>query len=132
MVNMALTAKSVISLATDESIEIALFRSRYPKVHAVAGIGNPERFFKMLMSFGFDIEPHPFSDHHALSESDLNFENDLPVLMTEKDAVKCGLFSNRVQERLFYWPVDAEFETPLSTIISPWLIEDAMSSRNNE
>ena len=65
------------------------------RVHAVAGIGNPERFFKSLRDAGLDIEPHPFPDHHPFTGEDLHFGDDAPILMTEKDAVKCRTFSTR-------------------------------------
>ncbi len=59
------------------------------KVHAVAGIAHPKRFFTMLENAGIEIIPHPFDDHHYFSRSDIEFNDDLPILMTEKDAVKC-------------------------------------------
>ena len=58
-------------------------------VHAVAGIGNPQRFFDALKAKGLDVISHPFSDHHDFLASDCEYNDDLPVLMTEKDAVKC-------------------------------------------
>ncbi len=58
------------------------------RVHAVAGIGNPERFFSMLRDYGLEPIVHAFSDHHDFQAADLQFADDLPVLMTEKDAVK--------------------------------------------
>ncbi|WP_330926134.1 tetraacyldisaccharide 4'-kinase [Candidatus Sororendozoicomonas aggregata] len=64
------------------------------KVHAVAGIGNPQRFFKMLSALGFDVIPHPFPDHHWFTESDITFSDSLPVIMTAKDAVKCQGFAD--------------------------------------
>jgi len=57
-------------------------------VHAVAGIGNPNRFFLQLARAGIRIRPHPFADHHPLRAEDLDFGDALPVVMTEKDAVK--------------------------------------------
>lgn len=75
------------------------------RVHAVAGIGDPERFFAMLRGFGIAVVPHAFADHHRYSADDLRFGSDLPVLVTEKDAVKCvGLAS----DRYFSVPVRAE------------------------
>jgi len=62
-------------------------------VHAVAGIGHPERFFDLLRSQGLGVIPHPFPDHHDYVPEDLQFSSDLPVFMTEKDAVKCARFS---------------------------------------
>jgi tetraacyldisaccharide 4'-kinase len=62
------------------------------KVHAVAGIGHPERFFRQLAKLRLDAVPHAFADHHAFEPADLAFGDDLPVVMTEKDAVKCRRF----------------------------------------
>ena len=59
------------------------------RVNAVAGIANPKRFFDLLRRHGLEIEPHAFPDHHAYTASDLSFADGRPVLMTEKDAVKC-------------------------------------------
>jgi tetraacyldisaccharide 4'-kinase len=58
------------------------------KVHAVAGIGDPKRFFLQLGAAGIKVQPHPFPDHYAFTPRDLEFGDGLPVLMTEKDAVK--------------------------------------------
>lgn len=65
------------------------------KVHAVAGIGNPKRFFEMLKIAGFDIIPHVFPDHYHYQARDLDFKDGLPILMTQKDAVKCKSFANQ-------------------------------------
>ncbi len=65
------------------------------RVHAVAGIANPQRFFQMLRARGIGVVPHAFVDHHRFVASDLAFGSELPVLMTEKDAVKCRGFANR-------------------------------------
>ena len=75
--------------------------------HAVAGIGNPERFFRRLEEAGLAIERHALADHAALTPGALNFADDRPVLMTEKDAVKCSGFA---QEHHWYLPVEARFE----------------------
>lgn len=75
------------------------------RVHAVAGIGNPQRFFDMLRGLGIGVVPHAFPDHHDYRAADLDFGNDLPVLMTEKDAVKCAAFAD---PRCHMVPVDAE------------------------
>jgi len=55
---------------------------------AVMGPTFPNRFFQHLVKLGLKVLPHPFADHHAFSPRDLEFGDDLPVLMTEKDAVK--------------------------------------------
>lgn len=63
-------------------------------IHAVAGIGNPDRFFALLKNYGLQVIPHPFPDHYMFKPSDLEFSDseDYPIVMTEKDAVKCGSF----------------------------------------
>jgi len=67
---------------------------RHKTIHAVAGIGNPERFFTVLQSAGFTIIPHRFPDHYHYSKQDLDFDDNLPIVMTEKDAVKCIPFAD--------------------------------------
>jgi tetraacyldisaccharide 4'-kinase len=62
-------------------------------VHAVAAIGHPQRFFDSLRRHGLEVIEHAFPDHHAFTASDLDFHDELPVLMTEKDAVKCQGFA---------------------------------------
>src|SRR5262245_33021649 len=63
-------------------------------VHAVAGIGNPQRFFDLLGDAGLDVTPHPLEDHAELTPEDLTFEEPGAVLVTEKDAVKCESFAH--------------------------------------
>lgn len=75
-------------------------------VHAVAGIGNPSRFFAQLREAGLAPIEHAFPDHHAFSAADLDFGDAAPVLMTEKDAVKCESFADN---RHWYVPVEAGF-----------------------
>jgi tetraacyldisaccharide 4'-kinase len=58
------------------------------KVHAVAGIGDPNRFFLHLARLGLKPLPHPFPDHHPFRPEELEFGDDAPVMLTEKDAVK--------------------------------------------
>ncbi|MEM7379448.1 MAG: tetraacyldisaccharide 4'-kinase [Pseudomonadota bacterium] len=63
------------------------------RVHAVAGIAHPEKFFDTLRSHGVAFEPHPFGDHHRFVPSDLQFDDGRDIVMTEKDAVKCRAFA---------------------------------------
>lgn len=75
-------------------------------VHAISGIGNNQRFFNLLASFGIKTINHPFPDHYKYQEKDLNFNDDLPVVMTEKDAVKCVKFA---KENYWCQSVNVEF-----------------------
>ncbi|RYJ61675.1 tetraacyldisaccharide 4'-kinase [Pseudomonas songnenensis] len=63
------------------------------QLHAVAGIGNPQRFFTTLETLHWRPIPHAFADHAAYSSEQLKFSPDLPLVMTEKDAVKCRAFA---------------------------------------
>jgi tetraacyldisaccharide 4'-kinase len=63
-------------------------------VHAVAGIGNPQRFFGLLAGMGIDAIPHAFPDHHAFVPADLDFPGATAIVMTAKDAVKCARFAD--------------------------------------
>lgn len=73
-------------------------------VHAVAGIGHPEQFFQLLREFGLNVICHEYPDHHRFSKEDIDFPDDLPVLCTEKDFVKCVKF---VSERHWIVPIRA-------------------------
>jgi tetraacyldisaccharide 4'-kinase len=75
-------------------------------VHAIAAIGNPQRFFDMLRSRAIDVMPHPLPDHAHLRTEDIFFADDRPVLMTEKDAVKCADIAG---PQHWYVPVRAVF-----------------------
>lgn len=79
------------------------------RVHALAGIGNPERFFGMLEGFGISIERHPLPDHHRFSGDELAFADNLPLLITEKDAVKCAPLIG--EREAWVVPVEAELPT---------------------
>lgn len=88
----------------DATITLPLNAFREKKVHALAGIGNPERFFKTLESdLNVTVERHPLPDHVSFSESDITFADSYPVIMTEKDAVKVKEFANDQHWYLEVW-----------------------------
>lgn len=61
-------------------------------VHAIAGIGNPSQFFQLLRDYGLIVIEHAYPDHHRLSQREIYFKDTWPVILTEKDAVKCKGF----------------------------------------
>lgn len=81
---------------------------------ALAGIGHPERFFDMLHGLGLAITGHPFADHHAFTAADLEPFTARPLLMTEKDAVKCQAHA---RPNHWYVPVEAEVDSGLAEFI---------------
>jgi tetraacyldisaccharide 4'-kinase len=101
---MRLEARRAIALAGGAAKPLQEFTGA--SVHAIAGIGHPERFFNMLLARGIKVTPHPLDDHAPIGAGDLSFEDDKPVLMTEKDAVKCGKLGDA---RHWYVPVEACF-----------------------
>jgi tetraacyldisaccharide 4'-kinase len=76
-----------VSLGTGERRPLQSFAGS--RVHAVAGIGNPQAFFDALTALGLTVNARPLPDHAKLTEADISFPDRAPVLMTEKDAVKC-------------------------------------------
>ncbi|MBN7798407.1 tetraacyldisaccharide 4'-kinase [Parahaliea mediterranea] len=84
-----------------------------PRVRAIAGIGQPAQFFASLRAAGFEVSETVFPDHHHFSLADLAGEN-TPVIMTEKDAVKCaGLLAPEDAGRYWYLCIDARLPAPL-------------------
>ena len=102
-IEMLLEPQSPRSVS-DGQLTKLLDEFRGQRVHAVAGIGNPQRFFRMLEGAGLEITSHAFPDHHRYVAADIDFGDNAPVLMTEKDAVKCRSISDG---RHWYIPVKA-------------------------
>ena len=63
------------------------------RIHAVAGIAYPERFYNLLRAQGIQLETHTYPDHHRYTAADLAYSETLPILMTHKDAVKCRRYA---------------------------------------
>ena len=103
---MVLVGEHMLSLK-DEHISCSLQSLQGTLVHAVAGIGDPARFFRYLQERGLRVLEHPFPDHHHYTPEDLDFRDEIPLLMTEKDAVKCQSWA-----RDWYWyvPVRAQID----------------------
>ena len=91
-------------VGTDEKRALDEFAGQ--SAHAVAAIGNPDRFFQTLEGFDIRVIPHPMPDHAELKSDDFAFADGLPVFMTEKDAVKCRHLDHG---GAWYVPVDATF-----------------------
>ena len=87
----SLVPQRVYQLAGSAERSLDDFRGEH--VHAVAGIGNPQRFFALLAKAGVIVTPHSLPDHARLRPADLEFADQNPVLITEKDAVKCDSFA---------------------------------------
>ena len=106
---MELTGRTLRRVA-DDSVSIDVAELSSSPVHAVAGIGNPASFFARLEGLGLRIVPRAFPDHHPFRAEDLELGDERPVVMTEKDAVKCRGFAGK---RHWYLPVEAEVDPAL-------------------
>lgn len=102
---MQLVGDTAVNLSTGEEKPLAAFKD-ISKLHAIAGIGYPARFFNSLSKLGLQFEEHEFPDHHDFVSTDIAFNE--TVLMTEKDAVKCRAFAT-----LQHWfvPVSANLDS---------------------
>jgi tetraacyldisaccharide 4'-kinase len=83
-------------------------------VHAVAGIGDPERFFAYLRTLGIAATGHAFPDHHRYTPRDIALPDATAILMTEKDAVKCAAFAD---DRCWALPVAGNIDSSLITLV---------------
>jgi len=83
-------------------------------VHAVAGIGNPQRFFQHLKKIGLRFVEHPFPDHHAFIPQDLPWPESQAIVITEKDAVKCQDFAG---DNVWVLPVRAQLDARVGPTI---------------
>jgi tetraacyldisaccharide 4'-kinase len=100
-----------LSHGTSEAMKTWVGRT----VHAVAAIGNPERFFHSLHGAGIEVIEHRFEDHYTFTKKDISFKDDLPIVMTEKDAVKCkDLIGEDSEKRYWYLPVSAHVSEELT------------------
>jgi len=100
---MLVDGTELMNLKTEKTLRLANLQGQ--KVNAVTGIGNPQRFYHTLEKAGLILNKNSFADHYQFKAQDLVFDNDNPIIMTEKDAVKCQSFAHK---NLWYLPVKAQ------------------------
>ena len=104
--SMRLAGECFVAL-NDRRLTCSAGQLRGKRLHAVAGIGDPSRFFTQLAAMGLEFSVHPFPDHHAYGAQDFSFADGGVLLMTEKDAVKC---SGLALPEAWVLPVEARIE----------------------
>jgi tetraacyldisaccharide 4'-kinase len=118
--SMAVVARSrlgnAVSLTTAQESGLTAFKGRV--VHALAAIGHPEAFFNALRECGLQLREHVYPDHAPLTRDQVMFSDDAPVLMTEKDAVKC---SSIADDRHWAVPLQIELAAADVAIVSALL-----------
>ncbi len=98
------------NVATNQEQTLDFFNNQ--TCYGVAGIGHPQRFFDTLTNLGIKVKSHAFSDHHAFTKKDLEFDTGYPILMTAKDCVKCREFAT---DQMWYLQVEAELSDDFLT-----------------
>jgi tetraacyldisaccharide 4'-kinase len=102
---MAVEPRAFVRLAGGERLDVADFAALHGDVHAVAGIGNPARFGETLGQLGLRVLLHPYPDHHRFEGDEVRFDDDWPVVCTEKDAVKLRRLSP-LPDNCWYLEID--------------------------
>jgi tetraacyldisaccharide 4'-kinase len=105
--NMGLMPETSIRQVSNPQSKIPLSDLQGEIVHAIAGIGHPQRFFDLLKSLGLTIIEYSYPDHHFFSLTEIDFKDGKKVIMTEKDAVKCATFSD---ERHWFLPIEVKMD----------------------
>ncbi|MBL4910165.1 MAG: tetraacyldisaccharide 4'-kinase [Alteromonadaceae bacterium] len=109
LITMKLATNDVVNIVSGERLNLSVFFRQHPCVNAIAGIGSPQRFFDTLLANKFNLnKQQAFVDHYAYQTQDFSgFSAIIPLLMTEKDAVKCQQFA---KDNWWYVPVDTNFD----------------------
>ncbi|MBS3962975.1 MAG: tetraacyldisaccharide 4'-kinase [Methylomonas sp.] len=102
---MRCVGDTLVNLVSGERKPLAAMKGT--RCRAIAGIGNPGRFFDHLAAAGLDCDTKAFADHHGFTAGDMAFNDGLPLIMTEKDAVKCRAFA---QPHHWFLPIDARVD----------------------
>ena len=123
---MTLAGSELININSGEKLPLHYFLEKWQNVNAIAGIGEPQRFFDTMQVLGFNlIKQQGFIDHKNFIADDFDqFNKNLPLLMTEKDAVKCREFA---QDNWWYLPVSAQFSEQDEQALSQCL--DSMNKK---
>ncbi|WP_028490090.1 tetraacyldisaccharide 4'-kinase [Thiothrix lacustris] len=107
--NMTMHGDTLVNLATDSRQPLQALSGQ--TVHVVTGIGNPQRFINTLEQAGLQVLAHLYPDHHAFTGAEIRFDDALPILMTEKDAVKCRQYA---VQNVWYLPIEAVLDERLA------------------
>jgi tetraacyldisaccharide 4'-kinase len=106
----------------------SLIDFKHQTVNVVTGIGNPERFLSTLQQAGLKTILKKFPDHYTFQEHDLLIDNNFPIIMTEKDAVKCRDFKIK---NVWYLPISARVESPFDELFLQRLQEVSTPCKSN-
>ena len=109
---MKYKSEFLINLKTKQKIPLS--EVSLSNIHAIAGIGNPDRFFNDLKSLGLVFNSSAYQDHYRFTKKDFKTMAGKNIIMTEKDAVKCEKFA---QDNFWYLPVDVDINSKFTNVI---------------
>jgi tetraacyldisaccharide 4'-kinase len=124
MLTSCSSAYAVNEPGTTKSLQA--FRAQ--KIHAVAGLANPETFFTCLRAAGLEMVEEAFPDHHRYLPGELDYADNLPVLMSEKDAVKCRLLQ---LDNCWAVPLDIEMNDDFGKTLIALLSRHSFTRHSN-
>jgi subfamily B ATP-binding cassette protein MsbA len=128
---MQIVPRAFVNLHSAQRIAATEFPAA--RVHAVAGIGNPHRFFETLRALDIDADTVAFDDHHRFVPGDLRFDDDAPIVMTEKDAMKVRrLNPGDLSSNCWYLEIDAAMTDPAQAALAQSLLQRGIVARHFE
>jgi tetraacyldisaccharide 4'-kinase len=127
---MQLVADKLFNLGSGLEIDMLDFATDHPRVHAVCGIGNPQRFITTLRDLGLSPELHAYSDHYEFEGPEVQFYDSMPVVCTEKDAAKLKHLEIEL-DHVFYLQVSVELPPSAPMRLQQLLEERAIAPRSD-
>lgn len=97
-------------------------------VHAISGIGYPQRFFTTLRNLGLTVIEHPYPDHHAFTWTDLSRYSEYPIVMTSKDAIKFRVLAEQQLQQTLAEPLQQQALSALLARLWVLPVEAQLSS----
>ncbi len=113
-----------VNIKTGKMVDLTAFSQK--NINAVAGIGQPQQFFEVLRKFGCHILPHVFPDHYAFCSGDLELDNHFPMIMTEKDAIKCETFAT---DNMWYLDIHCKLSESVKKVVLAKLATFVLKSK---
>jgi subfamily B ATP-binding cassette protein MsbA len=130
---MSIEPRAFVNLRSGERLAPDAFQTDpVTRAHAVAGIGNPKRFFETLHALGIDVDARPLNDHHPFVATDLAFDDTAPIVVTEKDAVKIrALHEADIPPHAWYLEIDAVLPTDAQEALADRLTSRGIAPHGN-
>jgi subfamily B ATP-binding cassette protein MsbA len=128
---MDVVPRAFVNVPTGERVSVSDFAAT--RVHALAGIGNPERFFATLCRIGLSPQTRAFDDHHRFIAKDLRFNDDAPIVITEKDAAKIRRMKpDEIPPQCWYLEIDVALSEAAQTALAECLARRGIVAQRSQ